>query len=200
MRALEALSSGEAALVATDTVYGLAAVPGSAGCERIYELKGRPRSQALPWLVSGVGALARYGHDVPSYAFRLAVKFWPGALTLVVKASEEACKLGGVARDGTLALRCPADVNCLSALSSLGRPLACTSANLHGKPAVREKSSLDSSFRALPGYGELPAACVGGEPSTIVSCLSGSPSLVRGGPVSFEDVCACAAGDATLPV
>ena len=186
--ALEALAAGQVAIIATDTVYGLAALPASSGYERIFQLKGRPQSQVLPWLVSGSQALKTYARDLPPYVAALAGAFWPGALTLVVRASEAACALGGVAVDGSVALRCPASEGCRSLLDALGLSLACTSANVHGQPAASNLEALDPSFACLPGYAELPASCPGGLASTIVDCRARMPRLLREGPIAFSDV------------
>ena len=106
--AYRALAAGEVAIVPTDTVYGLAALPGSGGYEKIFELKQRPAGQVLPWLVPGADALDTYAAEASPAARRLARRFWPGALTIVVRASKRAQELGSVAPDGTVALRCPA--------------------------------------------------------------------------------------------
>lgn len=181
--ALEALRRGDCCIVATDTVYGLAALPGSRGYDEIFRLKRRPADQVLPWLVGAAGALDELADDVPAYARELVARHWPGAITLVVRASAAARVLGGVASDGTVALRCPDEASCLALARDLGRPIACTSANLHGKPAVSRIGDLASDFWALPGFDELPAACKGGRPSTIVDCTGPEPRVLREGPI-----------------
>lgn len=196
--AYDALAAGDAAIVCTDTVYGLAAVPGSAGEARIFELKQRPSSQPLPWLVGSGNALLRYGRDVPAYALTLARTFWPGPLTLVVAASGEAFSHGALAADGTLALRCPDEPALLALLARLDCPLACTSANVHGAPAPAAKAQLEPAFAQLAGYDELPEACAGGRPSSIVDCTGELPVLLREGPVPFSVVLDCALFGVTL--
>lgn len=180
--ARDAIALGQVALVATDTVYGLAALPGSAGVDDIYRLKGRPRDMALPWLVAHPRALDRYGTDIPDYARTLAETFWPGALTLVVPAAPAALS-AGVAQDGTVALRCPDDAELLALIDETGGALCCTSANLHGDPAPSEKAALDESLRGLPGCDEAPDACPGGVASTVVDCTGPFPRVLREGAV-----------------
>lgn len=199
MRALDALKAGQVALVCTDTVYGLAAVPGTPGYERIFELKRRPHDQVLPWLVDGLDALDVYASDVPDYARKLARTFWPGACTLIVRASRMARRLGGVATDGTVALRCPDDENCRFLLSALDMPIACTSANVHGQPACSRKEQLPEAFSALPGFDEAAERCSGGSASTIVECTSAVPRLLRSGPIPIELVHEVSGIDGTLP-
>lgn len=185
---IEALRAGKAAIVATDTVYGLIALPASEGYERIFELKRRPTQQTLPWLVRSAGDLDRYGRDVPAYARRLAAMFWPGALTLVVKASDEAASLGCVAADGTIALRCPNDERLLGLLGELSSPLACTSANEHGESTAARRSEVPQSMRDLAGFEmleDLPHACTA---STIVDCTGEYPRILRDGPIPEQVV------------
>ena len=194
----QALRDEQAVIVATDTVYGLAALPGSMGYASIFELKGRPADQVLPWLVHDADALDALADDAPVYARRLAQMFWPGALTLVVRASRLACELGGVAADGTIALRCPDDAGLLALLDELGGPLACTSANVHGEPAPSRLADVPASMRELPGGDSLPEVCCVGRASTIVDCTGPYPKILREGPIPEQVLLDVAAFGATL--
>lgn len=195
MGALSALASGDVAIVATDTVYGLAALPGSQGYDRIFRIKGRPASQVLPWLVADSDALDRWGEDASGTAHAIAEELWPGALTLVVEASDEAKALGGTAADGSIALRCPDSPELRTLIAAVGSPVACTSANLHGHPAVSVLEELEDAFSGLAGRAQLPASCPGARSSTIVDCRGAGLRLLREGPISLADVRACAFGD-----
>ena len=195
-KCLEALRDGMAAIVATDTVYGLAALPGSTGYASIFELKKRPADQVLPWLVHDVDVLDALADDVPAYACRLAQMFWPGALTLVD--GKTAYELGGIAADGTIALRCPDDAGLLALLDELGGPLACTSANVHGEPAPASLADVPASMRGLPGGDSLPEACHDGRASTIVDCTGPYPKILREGPIPEQVLLDVAAFGATL--
>ena len=196
--AREALERGQVAVFATDTVYGLAALPASAGYERIFDLKGRPRGQALPWIVADTSALDTFGRDVPDYAYKLASMFWPGALTLVIQACDEARQWGQPAADGTLALRCPDSDDLRAILRELGGPLACTSANAHGEPAACQVEEIPEEMRALPGGSALPEACAGGLASTIGDCTGRFPKILREGPIPAQVVLDVAVYGATL--
>ena len=197
-RCLEALRDGLAAIVATDTVYGLAALPGSTGYASIFELKKRPADQVLPWLVHDVDVLDVLVDDVPAYARRLAQMFWPGALTLVLHASKTAYELGGIAADGTIALRCPDDAGLLALLDELGGPLACTSANVHGEPAPASLADVPASMRVLPGGTALAETCPGACASSIVDCTGPYPKILREGPIPEQVLLDVAAFGATL--
>lgn len=193
-----ALRDGQAVIVATDTVYGLAALPGSMGYASIFELKERPADQVLPWLVHDVHVLDVLADDVPAYARRLAQMFWPGALTLVLRASRLACELGGVAADGTIALRSPDASELLALLAELDAPLACTSANVHGEPAPSRLADVPASMRELPGGDSLLEVCCVGRASTIVDCTGPYPKILREGPIPEQVLLDVAAFGATL--
>lgn len=189
---LDSVRAGECVLLATDTVYGLAALPSTPGYRRIFELKRRDAEQVLPWLVGSVADLDYYGEDVPAYATRLARAFWPGGLTLVVRASKAARELGSVAEDGTVALRMPDEPFVLCLLGELGAPVACTSANLHGLPAPRRFADIDASMQGLSHDVAIPLSCKGGTASTIVDCTEpGGPRIIRHGAVSDADIHSC---------
>lgn len=184
--AYDALVSGDCALIATDTVYGLAALPGSDGEKRIYELKRRPHDQMLPWLVSGEEMLAELASELQPYALELVRAFWPGALTVVVATP-----------GSTRALRCPASAECLDLIERLHSPLACTSANEHGQPTPRCKTDLPARIRAVDGYDELPAAC-GLVASTIIDCTQKAPRVLREGALPVGSIWDVAGLDDTL--
>jgi tRNA threonylcarbamoyl adenosine modification protein (Sua5/YciO/YrdC/YwlC family) len=165
----------------TDTVYGLGvAVLPQGSPDALFALKRRDPAKAVPWLVDGIGALEEYGEKVPAYAFELARAHWPGALTLVVRASE-AAPPRFVARDGSLALRAPAHPVPHALVRALGTPLATTSANLQGGEAALERSgfapALVERLSLMLDGGPTP----GDQPSTIVSCLGAEPRLLRSG-------------------
>ena len=185
--AFEALSAGGVAIIATDTVYGLAALPGSPGEQRIYELKQRPADQPLAWFVSGPASLDELATDVSDEARELAATRWPGALTLVLRAAprSSAPSQDPVSHQGlpaprdTIALRCPDDAGCLALIEALGSPLACTSANIHARPAPSRRCDIDPVFAALPGYGELPPETPSGRASTVLDCTQTPPKVLR---------------------
>lgn len=189
--ALDALRAGDLALVPTDTVYGFAALPGSAGYDVIFQLKQRPKAQVLPWLVSDFDMLEQYATDIPEYARTLCQRFWPGALTVVLKASEAALSMGEVAQDGTIAFRAPDNEVCQKLIQQLASPLACTSANLHGEPAVAKRSELPLSFAGIAGFDELPDECSLAMASTIVDCTGPQPVVLRFGPIPSKVVADC---------
>ncbi len=133
--AAAALSAGQLVVLPTDSVYGVAADPSlRAAVARLFEAKGRPRSLAIPVLVSSLTHVKRLV-EVDARAERAMGAFWPGALTIVLpRRPGVEWDLGEAER--TLALRMPAHPVALELLTQAG-PLAVTSANRSGEPTPR---------------------------------------------------------------
>lgn len=146
--ATRALAVGNAVVFPTDTVFGLGvSVSAAPGPQLLYDLKHRDAGKSVAWLVEGPEALDVYGRDVPAYARRLAETFWPGGLTLVVRASD-AVPAAFQSPAGTIGLRMPASEAALGLIRAAGCPLAVTSANLSGAADTARAEDLD---RALVG-------------------------------------------------
>ena len=132
-------------------------------------------------------ALDRYGVDVPCAAHALAHAFWPGALTIVVKASDEV-PLYMQAADGTVALRASA-CGCVQRLvRACDSPLAVTSANTHGMPAPASFEQVEQRILAGVDLAIDGGKTVCQEASTIVSCEGGQITLLRVGALAQSDL------------
>ena len=139
--AAELLNSGDLVAIPTETVYGLAADARSdAAVQKIYEAKKRPAANPL------IIHLAK-SSDLPKFALaselamRLASRFWPGPLTLVLPAkANSGISALTTAGHPTLALRVPAHRAALEILSAFGGPAAAPSANISGRVSSTEAS------------------------------------------------------------
>lgn len=191
-RAAATLRDGGVVVLPTDSVYGIccAATPGNPAHGRIFDIKRRDRAQTLPWFVADVDDLARYGLDVSARALRLAERLWPGALTIVVRASAEVPPEYAQPGDGgaTIALRVPASDLDRAVVRALGVPLAQTSANTHGAPAATSGSGLDpaivSAADLVLDAGPAPV----GVASTIVDATSDELRILRAGALDEAEV------------
>ena len=189
-RGVRVLERGGVVIVPTDSVYGIgcAAMPYNAGLGRTFQIKRRELSQTLPWLIADASDLDRFGTDVPAWARPLAERLWPGALTLVVRASEAVPAEYVRSLDHTIALRLP-DSNLVRALArGVGCPLAITSANVHGQEAATSATDLDGRLLASADLvfdaGAAPIAVN----STIVDCTGAEPRILREGAITCADV------------
>ena len=193
-RAAELLHAGEAVVFPTDTVYGIGVAAGE-GCTPgiLFDIKRRDRAQTIPWLVRDARDVERYGYDVPAYGIELAGRFWPGALTLVVRAGAAVPEAFRSA-DGTIALRAPDHAVPQALMRALDAPLAATSANVHGRPAVASPAELDPELTALVPLVLDGGITPGGIPSTIVSCTETEPRILRLGAISEAAIMECARG------
>ena len=132
-KAVAALTAGKSVVFPTDTVYGIGIAVGLAcSPEAIFIDKRRDPDKAIPWLVGSPAALTRYGRDVSQLAHDMVSQFWPGPLTLVVKAGDNVPEAFRGAND-TIALRMPNDSVALELIERVGFPLATSSANFQRK-------------------------------------------------------------------
>jgi len=182
------LLAGEPALFPTDTVYGLGLAVGfAASPEILYDLKERDHGKPIAWLVGGEDALARYGEAVPAWVFALARAFWPGALTLVVKAGA-AVPEAFRSPAGTIALRMPDNANALALIERVGVPLATTSANISGQAPPKSFDEIDTRLLAKVPLALRDYSAKSGLASTVVDCCGESPILIREGDISLEEI------------
>ena len=191
-RAAEVARAGGVLVLPTDSVYGLAcaATPGNPAHRRIFDIKRRELSQTLPWFVADVADLDAYGEQVPAWAHRLAASFWPGALTLVVRASSAVPP--EYAQDGpdgpTIALRVPGSELCRQIVRALGGPLAQTSANTHGRPAATSVAALEPAVADAADLVLDAGPAPVGVASTIVDATGDAPRVLRAGALGEAEV------------
>ena len=184
--ALAVLQTGGLVAFPTDTVYGLGALAfHSAAVRRIYAAKDRPVEKAIPVLIADPADLEKVTLEVPSVAVRLASRFWPGPLTLVVEKHPDLPET--VSAGSTVGVRVP-DHPVARALLRAAGPMAVTSANLSGQPspstAQAVLAQLGGRIELILDGGETP----GGISSTVVDCTGTQPRILRPGPVSKDEI------------
>jgi L-threonylcarbamoyladenylate synthase len=202
-QAATALREGQVVAVPTDTVYGLAVDPQlPVAVARLFALKERPTSVALPVLVAGWDQVESLAGPLEVAASRLAGRHWPGPLTLVVPRTPSfIADLGGPpSARHTVGLRWPDHPVTATLCRALG-PLAVTSANRHGAPPASTASEVGEQFRDARGAGGGGSAASGlslvldggrcaGSPSTVVECRGGSVRCLRDGALPFAALAA----------
>ncbi len=181
------LKGGGVIAFPTDTVYGLAAAfDDEPAVRRIFDLKQRPKGKALPLLVADMTQLEELAGTLTPMARRLAHRFLPGALTLVLPKSVKVPDF--ISGGEMVALRIPADPVALALIKALGLPIVGTSANPSGRPAARSAVEVHAYFGdridlIIDGGGR-----PGGRESTIVDVTGETPRILREGAISREEL------------
>jgi L-threonylcarbamoyladenylate synthase len=193
-RAADVIRRGGVVAFPTDTLYGLAADPFNADAvRRIFDVKGRSGDRGLPLVAADTAQVERSIGSLSPTASRLASRFWPGPLTLLLPApaSLDADVTGQTGRVG---VRVPAHPVARQLCEAAGSVLIATSANVSGQPATNDPedvaAALSLRIDALLDVGKTP----GGAPSTIVDVLDEPPRLIRAGAISWDDVQSCLKG------
>ena len=181
------LRGGGVVAYPTETFYGLGALArDAAAIERLARAKGRPEGKPLPLVAADV-AMVEEVAELAGLARRLADRFWPGPLTLVLPARSGLpdAITGGT---GTVGIRVPGSDIARALCRAAGGPIVSTSANPSGGPPPSEAGALDAALAArLDGIldaGPSP----GGLPSTVVSAVGGRLELLRDGAIPFAAI------------
>ena len=182
------LREGRVVAFPTDTSYGLAADPASAiAVQAVFDVKARPEGMALPLIAAGLAQVESLCGPVSGRSARLAGRFWPGPLSLVLDAPATVASAvtGG---HGSIAIRVPAHPVARLLCEAWGGPLTATSANRSGAPEAvtpGELGALLTDARVLVlDAGPAP----GGSPSTIVDARGAAIRLVRAGAIAWDRV------------
>jgi L-threonylcarbamoyladenylate synthase len=172
----------------TDTLYGLAVDPRSErAIEKLYLIKRRSVDQGIPLIAADEAQLLQAGAVLSPLAARLAARFWPGPLTILVPAWP-ALTPALLAGRSQVAVRVPDHPVAHALAAAFGYPLTSTSANRSGHPATQIPAEVVAALGAdLDGIVDA-GVCPGGPPSTIVDVCDGALRLVRAGAVPWERV------------
>lgn len=180
--------NGDVVAIPTETVYGIAgnAYNGDA-IKKIFLAKGRPQDNPLIVHISDMDMLKEVALDIPKDAYKLASKFWPGPLTMVLKKSDKVSLVTTAGLD-SVGVRMPSDKFAHDLIVNSGVPFAAPSANISGKPSPTNANDV-----YLDMQGRLPLVVDGGDSlvgveSTVLSLLLDTPVLLRPGYVTKEDI------------
>ena len=187
INAINILKAGRPAIFPTDTVYGIGVAVGFADSpQAIYNAKQRDEGKPVAWLVGVPEALDEYGVDVPEKVYRLADRYWPGALTIVVKASD---KVPEAFRgpNGTIGLRIPDNDTALRLIRVVG-PIAASSANVSGGEAPCKAADLDPELVKCVDAVIEDDRQASGTASTVLDYSQDQPAIVRQGEIMEDAV------------
>ena len=182
------LKNGGLVAIPTETVYGLGADGLNVeAVAKIFEAKGRPQDNPLILHISQPSEMEKFCHSIPECAWRLAEKFWPGPLTMVLPAKDIVPRrtTGGLS---TVAVRCPDNAVTREIIRLSGVPVAAPSANISGKPSTTTAQHVlhdhDGKIDAIVDGGP----CRVGVESTIVDLTEERPRLLRPGGITPEQL------------
>jgi tRNA threonylcarbamoyl adenosine modification protein (Sua5/YciO/YrdC/YwlC family) len=137
------LKSGGLVIIPTETVYGIAGnMLNKKTIERLYEIKKRPKDKLFSVHISDKSKIEDFAREIPTVAYKLIDKFWPGALTIILRSKDQ----------GKIGLRMPDNEIALRVIAEAGVPVACPSANISGKPAPK---NFEEAVKDLNGLVDL---------------------------------------------
>lgn len=174
--------------IPTETVYGLGAdALNEDAVSRIFLAKGRPQDNPLIIHVPDASWLERYCRDVPPAAYRLAERFWPGPLTMILP-RRDIVPLQTTGGLETVGVRCPNHPVSLAIIEAAGVPIAAPSGNTSGRPspttAAHMIEDMDGRIDGIVDGGP----CTVGVESTIIDLTVTPPRLLRPGGLPLESL------------
>ena len=198
-RAAAILRRGGLVAFPTETVYGLGAdASNAAAMARLYAVKGRPGDHPVIVHFADAGAAFGWAREVPDAARRLAAKFWPGPLTLVLK---RAPHVGDFVTGGqdTVGVRVPVHPLALEVIAAFGGGVAAPSANRFGRVSPTTAQHVHEDLGADVDLVADGGPCGVGIESTIVDVSRGTPVLLRPGGISRAELEAALGSPVALP-
>jgi L-threonylcarbamoyladenylate synthase len=186
--AVAVLRAGGLVAFPTETVYGLGAdASNPAAVEKIYAAKGRPRNHPLIVHVASVSLVSAWAASIPPAAQRLAERYWPGPLTLILRRSSHVSDAVTGGQD-TIALRVPSHPIARALLSAFGGGIAAPSANRYGRVSATTAEHVRSEFGNIIGCVLDGGPSDVGIESTIVDVSGGAPALLRPGHITAQEL------------
>jgi len=188
---LKAMLAGQVVIYPTETLYALGCDGSNeAACDRVIEIKARPKAKPLPLIIGGVQMLPLVTAERPAALEQLARFFWPGPLSILVKALPELprqlCD-----EEGYTSVRWSGHPFASELARRLKKPIVATSANISGNKPVALPEDIDPYLEERAGavYYDPPWPR-GGNPSTVVRVLGSSRlAVLREGAISVKMLC-----------
>jgi L-threonylcarbamoyladenylate synthase len=176
----------------TETFYGLGGAGLSAkAVSKIYDLKKRDSGNPLSLIVSDLDMVREVSASLPEVFWALAAEFWPGPLTIVVKAARSLPTfLTGPG--GSVAVRVPPVAWIRRLVEEICQPLTATSANLSGEKEISDPRQVEAQFGGRVALIVDGGTTPGGAPSTVLDLTSGSPRVLREGAIPAPRIFAVA--------
>lgn len=182
------LTAGEIVIIPTETVYGLAAnALDSSAVSKIFRAKGRPQDNPLIVHVSSIEMMEGLVQEVTPLARKLAERFWPGPLTIILPKTARVPDITSAGLD-TVAIRMPSHPVARKIIEVSGLPLAAPSANLSGRPSpTTVQHCIDDMYGRVAAIVQ-DGPCDVGVESTVISLIGERPTLLRPGAVTEKQL------------
>ena len=189
-QAVELLKDGGVVAFPTDTVYGVGVDPlQPQAVRKLYRIKGRPDNKPIAILVGSIEDVERVAHS-PSEPFsRLADRFWPGGLTLILEARDLPPEI--TAAGNTVGVRMPNHPLTLELLREFGGPIATTSANRSGEDPATSAGEVDAQLGDRVNLIVDGGDTITKVASTVLDLSASPPRILRHGGISEQMLMEC---------
>ena len=185
--AVKILNRGGIIIFPTDTAFGIGCrIDDEKAVQRLFKIRNRPLSQATPILVSGLEMAKEYATEIPEEVIQKLINpFWPGALTIILKAKTE--KIPSLVRGGgeTIGVRMSNHPTTLEIIKKVGCPILGPSANFHGGNTPYEFKDLDPKLISLVDY-VIKGECLVKRASTVIDCTQTPWKVLRQGAIEIK--------------
>ena len=185
--AIEILTKGGIVIFPTDTAFGIGCrIDDEDAIRRLFKLRKRSETKAVPVLVSSLHMAQRYVKQMPQDVISTLIKpYWPGALTIVLQAKIE--KVPSLVRGGgeKIGVRAPDHLTTQALINGVGVPILGTSANFAGEATPYTFESLDEELKKLVDF-VVPGECFGGKTSTVIDCTVTPWKILRQGAIRLK--------------
>lgn len=193
IKAVEIIRRGGVVAIPTETFYGLAAdATNPLAIARIFEIKGRPSTMALPLVGASLEQVEEMLGALDPRTAAIARLFWPAPLSLIVGAPprfrEAAGQEEGPGAGRTVAVRVPDHVFVRELAARAGTLLTATSANRTGEAAVTDAAAVERAIGSLVDLVVDGGTTPGGLPSTIADLRGPAPRLIRAGAIAWPRI------------
>ena len=183
-QAIEILKSGGIVIFPTDTAFGIGCrMDRENAVSRLFEIRKRPREKAVPVLADSIEMVKEYVSEIPEDAKLLMEQYWPGALTIVLKANSNVSLLVRGGGD-TVGFRIPNNDTVQTIIAGVGVPILGPSANFAGEKTPFEFEDLDKELVKLVDF-VVAGECTIKKPSTVIDCSEKPFRILREGAIAI---------------
>ena len=173
------LYKGGVVLVPTETVYGLIALASNkTGIEKISNIKNRDSNKQYQVLINSVEMATQLGTAFSNDAMKLAKRFWPGGMTLILS----------TAQSKTVGVRFPNHLLIQAIIDRVKEPLTATSANISGQPPLNNVKDISQYFGQFTPDLVIDSGIINGKPSTVINCTTKTTEILREGIITTSQI------------